>query len=175
MARPLILSRFGEKLNDVPFEEKEPYLRIATERIKWQMNELNHFILYCLRALPSFLARSPIKIQSVQYDEEPKREKTQAELIDEAALELGNLPRYAAYAKVIDESRGEQVVLKQKIKTLPLPPLHLSDIESRAIENGHSLCKERVHIEEEIRQRQEKWRRNTPSRRPPPAEEPPRN
>ncbi len=70
-------------------------MRVITERVVWQLTELQHFLLYCLRFLPSFLSRNSIKIQSANYEEEPKREKTQAEMIDIMAKELSDLPQFS--------------------------------------------------------------------------------
>ena len=90
------------------------------------------------------------------------------DMTDEMAQELANLPRFTAYAKVIQENKGEQTVWKGKIKTLPLPPWQESpEIESHVIESGHNFCKERTQIEEEIRQRQERWRGSISDEPPP--------
>jgi hypothetical protein len=68
------------------------------------------------------------------------------------AQELANLPRFTAFAKVIEEKNGYQSVLKRRITTFPLPP----------------QCKLPIEDEDEIRQRQEKWRKGG-SEEPPPT------
>jgi hypothetical protein len=123
MAYPLMAVSFGmDYYQKLPKEETDPFLQILTDRIGWQLNELQQFIVTCLRVLPWNLSRHPIQTQSAQY-EEPKREKTQGEMIDIMGQELANLPRFKAYAKAIQEFQGEQIVIKQKIQTYPLSSL----------------------------------------------------
>jgi hypothetical protein len=49
MTHPFLALKFGEKLNELPFETIEPYLRTFTERVVWQVTELQDFITVCLR------------------------------------------------------------------------------------------------------------------------------
>jgi hypothetical protein len=140
------------------------------------MTELQHFIVLCFNACGRGLEKNPVKVPSGKYEEKLKVERTQADLIAEMSQELANLPRFTAYAKVIEEKEGAQTVWRGKIKTLPLPPWQetpirhdesFPEIESHVTECGHKFCKERVQIEEEIRQRQEKWRGSAPDEPPP--------
>jgi hypothetical protein len=86
-------------------------------------------------------------------------ERTQQDLVNEMAQELSSLPQYTAYAKLIAEQNGVQRVLKHKIQTFPLPPaVRSAEIEASLLEKSHVLCQERELIEEEIRERQERWR-----------------
>ena len=73
---------------------------------------------------------------------------------------LTNLPRFTAYAKIIEEKDGEQKVKTAKIQTYPLPKILETAEEdlAMAIENGYVRSKKRSEIEVEIRERQEKWR-----------------
>jgi hypothetical protein len=183
MTYPFLRLRFGEKYNELPFETIEPLMRVVAERIAWQLIELQSFIFECLRLFPWYLAQAPIQIQSAQYDEEPKREKTQGEMIDIMAQELTNLPRFTAYAKIIEERDGKQSVWKDKIQTYNLPvesPTAKEDAVT-VIENGHSWSTKRSDVEKEIRGRQEQWREEqekklrtgkapTPSKPPPTSE-----
>jgi hypothetical protein len=178
MATPLMQDKFGEKHAALPFETVEPYLRKITERLVWQLTELQHFLYLVLRFMPVVLERDPVLIPSTKYDEEPTREKTQGEMIDIMARELAHLPRFTAYAKIIDEREGKQVVVKQKIETYPLgslshrayadefPESVRSFIEQNTIRVGYAIARDA--IEEEIQKRQEKWRRGY-GKLPPPS------
>jgi hypothetical protein len=185
MTYPLLVLRFGEKHNELPFETKEPFMRLVAERIIWQLTELQNFIIECLRFFPWHIAQNPIQIQSAQY-EEPVRDKTQSEMVDIMAQELTNLPQYSAYVKVIDEEDGHQSVYKGKIKTYPIDYAieDMSEKGKRIESCKHmmnfrtglaGLTKKRDAIEAEIRERQERWRRaQTPTTpQPPPASKPP--
>jgi hypothetical protein len=121
-----------------------------------------------------------IKVFTGQYREKPVRVRPVHDMTDEMAQELANLPRFTAYAKVIAENEGKQTVWKSKIKTVPMPSWwepptmyrlpsgeEIPGIESQAIERGHKFCKTRTQIEEEIRERQEKWRGNSSDEPPP--------
>jgi hypothetical protein len=59
----------------------------------------------------------------MQYVKKQVNTRTFRDMEDEAAQELIKLPRYIAYAKVIQEQEGEQVVIGRKIKTSELPPV----------------------------------------------------
>jgi len=95
------------------------------------------------------------------------------DMTDEMAQELINLPRFTAYAKIIEEKGGEQRVWKGKIQTRPLyKETHNSN--RVAIDNASVWSLKREAVEAEIRQRQEKWRQPTTQASPPePPEEPP--
>jgi hypothetical protein len=75
------------------------------------------------------------------------------------AQELVNLPRFQAYAKLIDERQGRQIVRTHQMQTLPLPAMKSPEMEAQAIANGYTLCKKRDDIEAEIRERQSRWGR----------------
>jgi hypothetical protein len=96
-------------------------------------------------------------------------------MTDEMAQELSNLPRYYAYAKIIEEKDGKQTVWKGKIQTYMLPDaLPTAEKDTRlVIKNGHQWSMKRTAVEEEIRARQEPWRRITPTQTPPSAQPPP--
>jgi hypothetical protein len=64
-----------------------------------------------------------IKVPSGQYVEKHVHVRQVHDMTDEMAQELSNLPRFIAYAKIIDESEGIQRVLNNKIKTFPLQKL----------------------------------------------------
>jgi hypothetical protein len=125
----------------------------------------------------------PVQRASGRYDEEPKREMTQGEMIDIMAQELANLPRFTAFAKVIEERNGVQTVRKCKIATRPLPLLPerlLTDaaahppasvIERWTIAAGLSVPRRR--IEQELQARQDQWQRRAGRPKPKPSSEPP--
>jgi hypothetical protein len=138
------------------------------------------FILLFL--LVPCLKEKPIKIPRGHYDETLKVERTQQDLINEMAIELGRLPRFNAYYKIIEEREGRQRVLSGEMQTLPLPKeTFTGDLIGYTKDNGYNFCKERDAIEAEIYERQERWRRveTPPQDKPPdtpprePQEEPP--
>jgi hypothetical protein len=146
-------------------------------------------IMNGLRLFPWRLSLEPIQIQSSQYDEEPKRGKTQGEMTDIMAQELTNLPQFTAYAKVINEQDGRQSVYKGKIQTYPIEYAiedmsrkgkRVEEIKSYGFITSamNGLTKKRDDIEAEIRERQKKWRsmltsptpaQPTPTPKPPPT------
>ena len=89
------------------------------------------------------------------------------------AQELINLPRFIAYAKVIEEKDGIQRVLKKQIKTQEVSRQFDPDIVEIVRNQGYSFSKKRPDIDAEIRNRQEKWRVVTPQTQSEPPEEPP--
>jgi hypothetical protein len=190
MAHDLIVAKFGRAHTSLPEEAVLPYLQTVTERIAWQLAALQQFILSAFRSCPAVFARAPVQVSSATYDEAPKREKTQGELIDEMAVAMTQTPRFTAYAKVIHEQDGHQTVLKRKIVTRPLPSLPerpLTDaeghspttiIELNTIRAG--LYRPRAQIEQEVRRRREHWRKRPDAEKPPdttdappPTSEPP--
>src|SRR5215813_2114634 len=105
-----------------------------------------------------------IKVPSGHYVEKQINVRQVHDMTDEAAQELINLPRFSAYAKIIEEKTGKQNVWSGKIETYGLPndlPTAEENIAC-AIESGHTVSKKRGEIEEEIRQRQEKWQQPPP-------------
>jgi hypothetical protein len=141
----------------------------ASQRLRWQLSELKLFINSCFRMAPSILIKEPLKVPSGKYEESLKVERTQQDLINEMVMELSSLPRFTAYAKAIEEQNNIQRVWKRKIQTLALPSVRRGlESEVIALENGHLVCKERDKIDEEIQQRQEKWRRGGDSGESPP-------
>jgi len=83
----------------------------------------------------------------------------------EMAHELIKLPRYTAYAKIIEERGGDQTVIAPKFRAQKPPSVphgRNRDIRDRALELTHSFyCKERTQIEEELRHRQKNWRKRS--------------
>jgi hypothetical protein len=150
-------AKFGPNHTTLPFEKVEPYLRIITERNVWQMTELQNFIVMVLSTLPVALDEKPVYVQSGDYDEAPRRERTQAEMVDSMSRELSNLPRYQAYVKLIDEVQNKQIVRIHALQTHPLPAKTNTDMVAQAIANGHTLCQTREAIDDEIRTRQRRW------------------
>ena len=116
-----------------------------------------------------------MKLTSGKFDETPKREHTQTEMIDVMTQELINLPRFTAYAKVIEEKGGGQAITKSKIKTLSLSRLReewdkFIEFRKQRIEaytNDSGCVRRRDEIEEEIKQRLEKWRKGRSDEPPP--------
>jgi hypothetical protein len=57
------------------------------------------------------------EVLAPEFVQSPEVGGTQADLIDEMAVELANLPHRIAYAELIQERGGEQVVVRRKIRT----------------------------------------------------------
>jgi hypothetical protein len=120
-----------------------------------------------------YLLRRPenhIKIPSGQYVEKQVHVRQVHDMSDEMAQELSNLPRFNAYAKIIKEEGGQQTVWKGRIQTLPLIPQYPNNNTGVIFDFSSDLCTNREEIEQQIRERQEKWRRaQTPTSPEPPV------
>jgi len=99
---------------------------------------------------------------------------TAAEMTNQVARELLNLPPRTAYAKVVSLAPGSTSVWKGKIQTLALEETRVSvgDISRRALRHAldRRILKRRTDIEAEIRERQENWRRRGGDEEPPPTQ-----
>jgi hypothetical protein len=123
-----------------------------------------------------------IQVPSMQYVEKQVNTRTIKDMQDEMAQELIDLPPKIAYAKLIQEKGEERLVIKRKFKTLQPPKVLITEFSSKAVQDrieqntlAARMVKKRSEIEEEIRERQGKWRRQIPDskRQLPPSEEPP--
>src|SRR4051794_3023123 len=91
--------------------------------------------------------------------------RTYADMANEAAKTLAELPRYTAVAKLLQEENGREAVTKQRINTLPPDyagsVLHDWDSFLHRVqgETVKHYCTPREEIEQELRERQERWRR----------------
>jgi ribosomal protein L20A (L18A) len=130
---------------------------------------IEKFVEFCeLLARPENHIKVPSKQRVVNT-------RSVADMTNEMAGELANLPRYTAYAKVLAETGGEQIVLRTKIRTLKLKELPEGEVaevarQARRVaieQNSLRYLKSRIAIEEEIRERQEKWRQRTREVPPP--------
>ena len=141
--------------------------------VKTTLEVIDEFVKFCILLMKP---ENHVKVQSGQYVEKQVNTRQYHDMNDEMAWELMKLPRFTAYAKVIQEQQGEQVIRIRKIKTLKLeePRLQgreLEEMKKQINENTKILgyIKPRVQIEDEIRQRQEKWRSGALSDQPPPT------
>jgi hypothetical protein len=129
------------------------------ERVSAMLRIVEEFVKFCT------LLRKPenhIIVASWHYVEKAVNTRAVGDMTNEMAQELMKLPRFTAYANVIHEQDGVQRVITQKIATVRLPSV-LAEValrERNAIieENSPAYCKPRKQIEEEICQRQERWR-----------------
>jgi hypothetical protein len=138
---PLQKAQFGKDIN-----EQVVVLFKMNERFGWQFMRTEWFIFYCLRLFSTNLWNEPVRIPSGKYDETLKVERTQQDLINEMAIELGRLPRFHAYYKIIQETQGKQTVLAGKMQTLPLPKETIAkevDIIALTRNRAHRFCMER--------------------------------
>jgi hypothetical protein len=157
MAHYPTLYKFGENydLND---HTVNTYFQKAVHRTMWQVTQIRAFLIMCFGLGGSLLQEEPVKIASNRYEETLRVERPQHDLVTDMELELSRLPRYQAYAKIIDESQDRQLVRTHRIQTHPLPERTNMNMEAQAIAKGHLLGKKRDAIEEEIRERQSRWR-----------------
>jgi hypothetical protein len=125
------------------------------DRSMWQIAEIMSFVTY-LRAVGSMLSAMPIKTKSGVYTETVRMERTQIDIVNEMVQELSSLPRFIAYAKILE---GD-TVKKHKIKTHPLEELEPHDFGICEIE---MYCKSRETIEQEIADRQARWKAGFPT------------
>jgi hypothetical protein len=144
---------------------------------------IDEFVQFCQRLSQP---ENHIKKPSGQYLETEVNSRTFADMALEMSWELATqLPRYTAYAKLIQAHHGEQRVSGHKLKTLPLPPPTHGQENARLLARNNTLSegliKARDAIEEEIRQRQEALqsrvhrspRKKPAAKTPPPSDDPP--
>lgn len=90
---------------------------------------------------------------------------------NEMAQELIGLDSFTAYISVVQMSEDGQRLVKGKIRTPKLSMLQMKEVvaerSSRIALNASRYCKPREQIEQEIRQRQERWLAGTGADRPP--------
>jgi hypothetical protein len=113
------------------------------------------FVQFCeLLARPE----NQVLAYSSQFVETEVNTYPTQEMINQMAKEIGKLPPFQAYTRIIDANQNQQTVRTHRIKTNPLPEITNTHMVSQAIANGHTLGKDRDAIEEEIRERQSRWR-----------------
>jgi hypothetical protein len=160
--RPVVNSAMRERVLKACLEE---FYRF--EKSSGQIASLiDKYFQFCqLLAKPE----NHIRVASGKYFEKAVHTRQVHDMSDEMAQELASLPQFTAYAKVIAEKEGEQTVWKGKIKTLPLPSWGELKfyIDPPAREDIHKFCKRRDLIEEEIHQRQKRWRSDILDEAPP--------
>jgi hypothetical protein len=138
------------------------------------LNVITDVVQFCdLLARPE----NHVKVPSSQYSETQVNLYTTQEMTNQMAQELMNLPPRSAWAKVVSSAAGRESVWRGKIQTLaPAFPSDLViDAGSLALTNALELgiLKKRSVIDEEIRYRQEKWRRGPDKPEPTPPDIPP--
>jgi hypothetical protein len=143
-----------------PDYDKREYQKLHLERSIWQAKQLGRFVDDLYREVMIALQFGPIKIPSGKYTEQMKVERTQADLVNEMAKELSDLPRFTAYTKLIE---GESAII-HKIKTEPfykgISDAHIQD----------SLCYTRRDIvKQAIAQRLEDSKQRPGRYEPPPT------
>jgi hypothetical protein len=126
------------------------------------------FVEFCdLLARPE----NHVQVPSTQYVETQVNTYSTQEMINQMAQELVDLPRFTAYAKVVQAVNDTQIVRKAKIQTFALDePQGLADVGGIARHNAihASILRKRSDIDKEIIMRQAQWRRG-PDDDPPPT------
>ena len=140
----------------------EPALRQEIEKIIAEHKPSFETFVRAFRDVLQALVDQPITAGSGIYEMVPGIQRTFADMVNEMALELPNLPRYTAYCKVVKEVAGVQRILKYQVYPDPLSSVNdqqflLALSQRKEIEDRtHKLyCTERVTIEDEIKARRE--------------------
>ena len=173
MIQRYMFMKLGEGWAEDQANFKSFYYGLVTDRILWQMHELQRFSK-ALRIMGNILQQEPLRVATGEYEEKYKSEKTQAEHITETAQELAKLPRFTAYAKTLQTGDGgQQAVLKRQIRTLPSGGEAISGGNAElarkvALMLRSGWYKGRDEIDDEIAERQRPWM-GSASPAPPPA------
>ena len=128
---------------------------------------IDDFVHFCR------LLRQPenhVKGVTAQYVETEVNSYTTQEMSNQMAQELVDLPRFTAYAKVIQEVNNTQIVRKAKIQTARLEkPQGLIDVGRDATDNAIAvgILQKRSDVDKEIAERQAQWRRESDDDSPP--------
>jgi hypothetical protein len=105
-----------------------------------------------------------ILVPSGQYVEKPVQIASTSEMTNQAVQTLTGLPKFTAYAKIIDEREGKQTSWAGKIETrdFQFPQQHeFVGQEEQAVEQTRrSVCKPRSVIQGEIINRRTDWRKS---------------
>ena len=102
-----------------------------------------------------------VRTRSSQFVETEVNVYPTQEMINQMSKEITRLPPFQAYTKFIDISQNEVSI--HRIKTNPLPKITNTYMVDQAMANGHTLGKDHDAIEEEIRERQNRWLRGASS------------
>jgi len=142
------------------------------QRAAWQVAELHQLVFIGLRAGGHILKHSPVLVQSAAYEGQGRRNYDQDDLTKEMAHDLGNIPHYQAYAKLITQEGNRQVMKHHVVETFP----HEKEVDflytdgdvvietARRIDTAHKATyqsrdtRPRILINEEIHQRRTAWR-----------------
>ena len=111
-----------------------------------------------------------VKGVTAQYVETEVNSYTTQEMNNQMAQELIDLPRFTAYAKVVQEVNDTQIVRKAKIQTARLKkPQGLIDVGTVATDNAIAvgILQKRSDVDKEIAERQAQWRRESDDDPPP--------
>lgn len=92
-------------------------LRQANPETRNVAATIDEFVQFC-----ALLSRpeNHIQVPCGQYIEREVRARQEADMSNEVARKLTELPKYTAYAKIMKEIEGEHIVWKGKIQTLQL-------------------------------------------------------
>jgi hypothetical protein len=166
MSLELMKERFGPKHADLPMEKVKPYMQVITDRIHWQLAQLQVFIQYIFNMVPVALERDPVTGPSTNYADTHKREFSSADLVGEMVKELVSLPKFTAYAKVLGETGSE--IHKMR-------PNPLSGFPKRVLPYDREIpevTRARSDIVQAMQQRQTQWRQQAQPQSPKPHPEP---
>jgi hypothetical protein len=122
-----------------------------TQRIGWQVTELQSFIIY-ISMSARMLQDYPLKVPSGHYDESLKMERTQIDIVNEMVQELSSLPRFTAYAKILERDTSQKYKMRTREITVKNEGYELN------IADDAMSCQTREAIEKEIADRQACWK-----------------
>jgi hypothetical protein len=127
----------------------------------WNIDQARSFIKLALQDCGSILEQEPVLIASGRYEEKPLAPRTYADMQNEVAANLVNLPLYTAKVKITADGQiAEHTIKTLDPKQQPDKPLYgqalqdrLERMKKQNIQDGY--LRERAKVEAEIRSRQE--------------------
>jgi hypothetical protein len=174
-------NRYADSNSDDSYykEVAQTYAQVLAEpggdlnRAMWQVSELHQLVFIGLRSGGHMLQYNPVLVPSAEYEGKGRRNYNQDDLIQEMAHDLGNIPHYEAYVKLIEQEGSRQVTKRHVVET----PLHEKEIvfnhatydedeekETKTrIQTYHNAAAgnstwPRMRIDEEIQKRRTAWR-----------------
>jgi hypothetical protein len=154
--RPVLTAR-------VPNESERKTLRRVCKEKLWEGGQggiaatIDEFARFCDQlAKPE----NHVRVRCGQYIEKQVPTRQESDMVNEMARVLTSLPRYTAYARVVEEKNGEASVWKGKVEKLARAPDDALEKARKAVEeNVRDYSRPREEIRAEIGKRQEKWRK----------------
>ncbi len=142
---------YGEYKGELAYNQMQKDQWKAEQKSRYDRFVKDLDMLLALVMQPQYIVRVPVS----NFDHQPRREKTEREMIDTAARELRNLPKYQAFCKLVED----RTTASYHIALPPLPPPHRDDVSADMTKRIWSRMetdyyRTKKEIEEEIAKRQ---------------------